>query len=153
MADRRSTGGDGAPGLAGVPAGAQLASVDPRTDCLSYPGDPEPGTPEWDDRDQNNIYCAIEGLLIPYRNPAYQAALAANLAHGSVTFPNYQGDPFREPFLRLGGVRGDVQKVGEGPVCEVRLGCVVPSSVQRGAASCRRVRRRAHLTDFLRSPA
>ena len=97
--------------LAAAPARAQIPSVDPRTDCLSYPGDPEPGTPEWDVRDQNNIYCAIEGLLIMYSNPAYEAALAANHAQGSITFVDYLGDPFREPFLRWGGVRGNVQHV------------------------------------------
>jgi hypothetical protein len=63
--------------LAGTSAQAQSIAT---TDCLSYPGDPEPGTPEWDDRDQNNIYCAIEGYMTYNTNPAESAAESANSA-------------------------------------------------------------------------
>ncbi len=90
--------------LAAMPARAQQST----TDCLSYAGNPAPGTPEWDARDQNNIYCAIEGYMNYHTNPAQEAANAANVAGGSAL---YRGDPFREPVLRWGGVRGETLQV------------------------------------------
>ena len=41
-------------GAIAMPAFAQTP------DCAGPAGDPEPGTPEWDQRDQDNQYCAEE---------------------------------------------------------------------------------------------
>jgi len=92
--------------LAAVPALAQQSST---TDCLSYAGNPAPGTPEWDARDQNNIYCAIEGYMNYHTNPATEAANDSNVAQGGSAL--YRGDPLREPFVRWDGVRGEVRQI------------------------------------------
>lgn len=71
-----------------------LAQGDP--DCAGPAGDPAPGTPEWEQRETDNEFCATQRNKDTASNPAYQAALAQPLnqsrsANGM--------DPFREPLL------------------------------------------------------
>jgi dienelactone hydrolase len=75
--------------LAAAPAAAQ-----PAADCTGPPGEPAPGTPEWDQREQDNAYCASERNADTASNPAYQAALAEPRPQSRATAPM---DPFREP--------------------------------------------------------
>jgi dienelactone hydrolase len=64
-----------------APAAAQLAPVPfPNEDCYAPGGDPEPGTPEWDERDRKNMLCAGLRNRDQLQSPAY--------AHASITqFP------------------------------------------------------------------
>ena len=64
--------------LLAAPASAQLAPVPfPNEDCYSPAGNPEPGTPEWDERDRRNMLCA--GL----RNRDQLASPAFGHAHNT----------------------------------------------------------------------
>ena len=96
-----------AAGLLAPVASAQ--EVPAARDCRNDVGDPVSGSPEWQAADDNNRYCAIEGLLTYQTNPAQHAANRANTAMGAT--PTYRGDPFREPFVRWDGVRGEVEQV------------------------------------------
>ena len=49
---------------------AQAGAPSP-VDCLGPAGDPDPGTPEWAQRDLVNQYCATERLQDQYANPAF----------------------------------------------------------------------------------
>ena len=73
----------------GAPASAQ-----PEPDCAGPAGDPAPGTPEWDRREDDNAYCATQRNADTGSNPAYQAALAEPRPASRATSPM---DPFREP--------------------------------------------------------
>ena len=64
-------------------------------DCAGPPGDPRPGTSDWERRESDNVYCASQRNKDTAANPAYQAAL--------LQVPPSRGfsgmDPFREPTL------------------------------------------------------
>ena len=56
----------------GAPAAAQVPEAPfPNSDCYAPAGDPEPGTPEWRERDTNNQYCATLRLRDQLASPAY----------------------------------------------------------------------------------
>lgn len=78
-----------APAVPPAPEEAQQA-----VDCVGDLGDPESGTPAWDQADLNNQQCANEGRRITEENPAVTAATMANWAEGQWL---WQGDPFRTP--------------------------------------------------------
>jgi dienelactone hydrolase len=72
------------------------ASAQQEPDCTGPAGDPQPGTPEWDRREDDNVFCASQRNADHAANPAYQAALLqprdqSRSANGM--------DPFREPLL------------------------------------------------------
>ena len=50
------------------PASAQTQSTDPM-DCEGPVPDASPGTPEWDSRDQNNVFCAGQRHLDQTMHP------------------------------------------------------------------------------------
>ena len=72
-------------------APSALAQAEP--DCTGPAGDPAPGTAAWDQREEDNVYCAGQRNADTAANPAYQAALTNPLLR---TQPM---DPFREPSL------------------------------------------------------
>ncbi len=44
-------------GALATPLAVTLPASAQDHDCEGWPGDPEPGTPEWEERDENNLYC------------------------------------------------------------------------------------------------
>ncbi len=62
----------------------------PEPDCAGPAGDPEPGTPAWEQREAENAYCATQRNLDTSTNPAYYEALAAQTRIVAM-------DPMREP--------------------------------------------------------
>ena len=71
------------------PAGAGTA------DCEGPAGDPQPGTPEWHQREAGNVYCGEQRFWDTTSNPAFAAAEAENLAR---TGQADMEDPFRDPW-------------------------------------------------------
>lgn len=64
-------------------------------DCAGPPGEPRPGTSDWDRRENDNVYCASQRNEDTAANPAYQAALLQlNPSYGANGM-----DPFRDPAL------------------------------------------------------
>jgi dienelactone hydrolase len=76
--------------LAGA-AGA-AAQEGPEPDCAGPAGDPKPGTPEWDRREDDQVYCGTQRVRDHASNPAYQQALAGRRTPTAI-------DPFRDPAL------------------------------------------------------
>ncbi|HEX8075483.1 MAG TPA: hypothetical protein VF545_10930 [Thermoleophilaceae bacterium] len=79
--------------LAIAPASAQRQSTD-RVDCEGPAPDAGPGTPEWDSRDDQNMYCAAQRHLDQTAHPLSGAPFSAEtegLAPASLT------DQYREP--------------------------------------------------------
>ncbi len=62
-------------------------------DCTGPAGDPAPGTPEWDRREDDNVFCASQRNADTAANPAYQQALGEPRPPGR----DPAIDPFREP--------------------------------------------------------
>jgi dienelactone hydrolase len=62
-------------------------------DCTGPAGDPAPGTPEWDRREDDNVFCASQRNSDTASNPAYQQALLEPRPPGR----DPAIDPFREP--------------------------------------------------------
>jgi hypothetical protein len=94
--------------LSAAPAKAQ------GIDCNADLGYPAPGTPEWDAAYQNTQECYLERPETLASNPAFEAAREANAAAGTpaamqASFTHY--DPFRDPWVRWGGQRGDFREV------------------------------------------
>jgi dienelactone hydrolase len=85
--------------------GASLAATPP--DCAGPAGDPQPDTPQWHQREQENDYCGEQRFYDTQSNPAYLAAKAGLDAEQGTDTPE---DPFRDP-ARLNGVRFRWQKV------------------------------------------
>jgi dienelactone hydrolase len=77
-------------------AAAPALGQQPAQDCAGPAGDPAPGTPEWDQREDDNVFCASQRNADTSANPAYQAAVfqPANPGRSSNGM-----DPFREPTL------------------------------------------------------
>ena len=89
-------------------AGARSPSVGAQSvDCEGPAGDPQPGTPEWEQREQNNVYCGEQRFWDTSANPAFAAAEAENLAR---TGQADMEDPFRDPW-RWDGKRFRYQEV------------------------------------------
>jgi dienelactone hydrolase len=85
-------------------AGAMLASASAtppaaaqggEPDCTGPAGNPDPGTAEWERRENDNVYCAGQRNSDHASNPAYQQAL---LMRGDTTAI----DPYRDPELHQG---------------------------------------------------
>lgn len=75
--------------------------VDSLIDCVGPAGEAEPGTPEWEQRDLENRYCARQGTRDTLTNPAFWAALGesypANASTDLRAYPLASRDPFRAP--------------------------------------------------------
>jgi hypothetical protein len=54
-------------------------------DCAGDPGDPVPGTIEWDQVDVNNRQCAVEGLRVLRDNPGAEALAEAGCHEAGVS--------------------------------------------------------------------
>ena len=74
---------------------APAASGQTEPECTGPAGDPAPGTPAWDRREDDNVYCATQRNADTGSNPAYQQALA----EPAYVQRNTLMDPFREPTL------------------------------------------------------
>ena len=70
-------------------------------DCTGPAGDPQPGSAEWYQREQDNDFCGEQRFNDTSTNPAYAAAKAALDARKGGEVPE---DPFRDPDP-LNGVR------------------------------------------------
>jgi dienelactone hydrolase len=80
------------------------AQVEP--DCTGPAGNPQPGTPEWDRREDDNVFCAGQRNADTAANPSYQQAQAEPRPPGRDALI----DPFREP-TRWDGSRFRFQEV------------------------------------------
>jgi dienelactone hydrolase len=101
----------GAPLLTGllllILAAAPHAWAQAEPDCTGPAGDPEPGTPAWESRERDNVYCATQRNADTAANPAYLEALA----QPAYLDRNALMDPFREPTL-WNGSRYRFEEVG-----------------------------------------
>ncbi|HEX8206228.1 MAG TPA: hypothetical protein VF587_09240, partial [Solirubrobacteraceae bacterium] len=70
-------------------------------DCLAPAGDPEPGTPEWQQRDAINQYCATLRLRDQLASPAYGWG---NLTQGAQLWLERSVDQLSDPAHPRGGV-------------------------------------------------
>jgi hypothetical protein len=77
-------------------------------DCDSDLGDPEPGTPEWDEAHRNTVECRRERPTHTLSNPAYWAAFGSNAAASDRVWG--MGDPFRDTTVRWAGQRGEYEQ-------------------------------------------
>jgi dienelactone hydrolase len=82
------------------------ASAQAEPDCTGPAGDPAPGTPEWDRREDDNVSCASQRNGDTGSNPAYQQALTEPRPASR----NSAMDPFREP-TRWNGSRFRFEEV------------------------------------------
>src|SRR3954471_14808661 len=91
--------------ILGQMAIARAAPGDP--DCDGPPPAAEPGTPAWDQREADNVFCGSQRSGDTAGNPAYQAAATQiQVEHGGPV----PEDPFRDP-AHLNGVRFRSQAV------------------------------------------
>src|SRR3954447_3221023 len=87
--------------LLAAPAGAHGQAAPGEPDCDGPPPAAEPGTPEWDQREADNVFCGSQRSADAQSNPAYEAASSQVQAeHGGPVAE----DPFRDP-AQLNGVR------------------------------------------------
>ena len=84
---------------------APAASGDP--DCDGPPPDARPGTPEWDRREADNVFCGEQRSRDTAANPAFSAAAAEVQARHGGPVPV---DPFRDPAV-LDGLRFRYEEV------------------------------------------
>src|SRR5689334_22125986 len=84
---------------------ASAAPGDP--DCDGPPAAAEPGTPAWDQREADNVFCGGQRSRDTSANPAYSAAAGELQAeHGGPVAE----DPFRDPG-HLAGIRFRYERV------------------------------------------
>src|SRR4051812_43159653 len=87
--------------LLSAPAVAHGQAGPREPDCDGAPPAAEPGTPEWNQREQDNVFCGSQRSADAQSNPAYQAAASQVQAeHGGPVAE----DPFRDP-AQLNGTR------------------------------------------------
>jgi dienelactone hydrolase len=67
-------------------------------DCTGPAGDPEPGTPAWHQREEENAWCATQREVDAHSNPLYFAAQASRPPSRTGTAE----DPMREPTMLAG---------------------------------------------------
>ncbi|MPZ00551.1 MAG: hypothetical protein GEU97_21745 [Actinophytocola sp.] len=96
-----------------APVAQGVPDPPPSDPCTASAGDPEPGTIEWQARDQQNMWCANQRQRDLMANRAHQQAYVEELANWPeptqlVPKPaNRPGfDPFRVPWSRWDGIRG-----------------------------------------------
>jgi hypothetical protein len=79
------------------PADAQSIGA---TNCVGPPGDPEPGTFEWQQRELANAYCGEQRAADTASNPLF----AAGWTQMQTRHPgeDFRADPFRDPLLLQG---------------------------------------------------
>jgi hypothetical protein len=82
--------------LAVVLAAPPAASAQGEPDCAGPAPEAAPGTPEWERREDDNVYCATQRNKDTASNPAYQAAL---LQQPNPARASNGMDPFRDPLL------------------------------------------------------
>ncbi|MGH7858883.1 MAG: alpha/beta hydrolase family protein [Candidatus Binatia bacterium] len=70
-------------------------------DCTGPARDPEPGTPEWEEREATNVYCGYQRPLDLATNPAYPLAMAGLVSRNADDLHPLM-DPFRDPRLWSG---------------------------------------------------
>jgi dienelactone hydrolase len=91
--------------LAAVAAAALVAAPQAHAagepDCDGPPPAAQPGTPEWNQREADNVFCGSQRSADAQSNPAYQAAAAQIQAEHGAPTPE---DPFRDP-AHLNGKR------------------------------------------------
>src|SRR5438874_4244234 len=86
--------------------GAALSSSSP-IDCTGPAGDPQPGTAEWAQREQQNDWCGEQRAYDTSANPLYVSANTLQEAeHGGQTHE----DAFRDP-ATWNGMRGRYQTI------------------------------------------
>ena len=78
-------------------ASASAAPGDP--DCDGPPADARPGTPEWDRREADNVFCGEQRSRDTAANPAFAAAALGVQARYGGPVPI---DPFRDPMVLAG---------------------------------------------------
>jgi dienelactone hydrolase len=76
-------------------------------DCDGAPPPAQPGSPEWDQREADNVFCGSQRSLDAQSNPAYGAAAAQIQAEHGAPTPE---DPFRDP-AHLSGKRFRFERV------------------------------------------
>src|SRR5205085_1780327 len=87
-----------------VPAGAHAAGT---PDCDGAPPAAQPNTPEWNQREAENVFCGTQRSQDAQSNPAYNAAaLQLQAEHGGPIAE----DPFRDP-AHLNGKRFRFERV------------------------------------------
>src|SRR4051812_45345735 len=101
-------------GLAALAAAAAILALtgigraapgDP--DCDGPPAAAEPGSPAWEQREADNVFCGSQRSRDTAANPAYSAAATELQAeHGEPT----PEDPFRDP-ARLAGHRFRYERI------------------------------------------
>jgi dienelactone hydrolase len=79
--------------------GAAAAQVPGEPDCTGPAGDPQPGTPAWYQRENDNAWCGEQRFRDTSTNPAYAEAKAEADARNVAEVPE---DPFRDPPLWQG---------------------------------------------------
>jgi dienelactone hydrolase len=88
------------PIFAAVPAAAQSPIPDV-ADCFAPAGDPEPGTPEWVQRDTLNQYCATVRIQDQEKSPAFGWG---NLTQGAQLWAERTVDQAGDPSHPYGGM-------------------------------------------------
>src|SRR4051812_30570290 len=86
---------------------ALAAPAQAAPDCDGPPGDADAGTPQWDQREADNVFCGPQRSPDPQATPAYSAAAAQVQAEHGGPVPE---DPFRDPD-RLAGHRFRYERV------------------------------------------
>jgi dienelactone hydrolase len=90
--------------LAASAQAAPTQTVPPNTApgiCDQYAGDPSPGTPQWTDRDTNNVGCSYQRHVDAQTNPAFlakdqQQIAIEELEFATVTAPEWAAEPNRQ---------------------------------------------------------
>jgi dienelactone hydrolase len=83
--------------LQAKPAYAQSASA---IDCVGPAGDPQPGTPEWYQREADNAYCGEQRAYDTASNPLFAGGWAQMQARHPGE--DFRADPFRDPLILQG---------------------------------------------------
>lgn len=96
-------------------------------DCTGPTTNPQPGSVEWELRDQNNRYCAMESAFDAATNPAF-LVVGAEVQSSGV----YTNDAFREPKTRWNEIRGRYREV----TFTTSAGDVMPGSIYMPLADC-----------------
>jgi dienelactone hydrolase len=90
--------------LLALPSAATAAG----SDCFGPAGDPQPGTPEWQEREAANAYCGEQRVYDTAANPLFAAGWTEMQARHPGE--DFRADPFRDPLL-LQGSRFRFQQV------------------------------------------
>src|SRR4051812_434537 len=84
--------------LLALPSPAAGAPGEP--DCVGPAGDPQPGTPQWQQREADNAYCGEQRAYDTASNPLFAAGWAQMQARHPGE--DFRADPFRDPLVLNG---------------------------------------------------